>query len=152
MHPELFKFKHKFQIRVRNYHVDSQGVVHNAIYLEYCETGRVEYIRNLGFTLLPGGVLENGIKVMVRRNEINYYYPAKIDDLIDVYTRVSYIKNTSFCFEHVLINSSTHVLHCDQKSIHVNLNPETNTPDRLNDKYRKTLKDFEGENLEEIFL
>lgn len=148
MQPELSKFKHKFQIRVRNYHVDSQGVVHNAIYLEYCETGRVEYIRNLGFSLLPGGRLDIGIKVMVRRNEINYFYPAKIDDMIDVYTRVSYIKSSSFCFEHVLLNSETGVLHCDQKSIHVNINSDTDTPERLGDKYRNILMNFEGNNLE----
>jgi acyl-CoA thioester hydrolase len=148
MQLELTKFKHKFQIRVRNFEVDSQGIVHNAIYLEYCETGRFEYIRNLGFKLTPGGVFSNGIKVMVRRNEINYYNPARIDDLIDVYTRVSYIKNSSFCFEHVLLNADTGILHCDQKSIQVNINPDTDTPKRLDDKYRKLLIDFEGNYIE----
>jgi acyl-CoA thioester hydrolase len=150
MHPELNKYKHKFQLRVRNFDVDSQGIVHNAIYLEYCETGRVEYIRDLGFKLLPGGVFDNGIKVMVRRNEINYYNPARIDDLIDVYTRVAYIKSSSFCFEHILLNSGNGLLCCDQKSIQVNLNPDTNLPERLNDKYRNMLIGFEGSNLEII--
>jgi acyl-CoA thioester hydrolase len=150
MHQELNKFKHKYQIRVRNFDVDSQGIVHNAIYLEYCETGRVEYIRDLGLNLLPGGVFDNGIKVMVRRNEINYYNPARIDDLIDVYTRVAYIKNSSFCFEHILLNAENRLLHCDQKSIQVNLNPDTNLPERLSGKYRKLLIDFEGSNLEII--
>jgi len=93
-------------------------------------------------------VFSNGIKVMVRRNEINYYNPARIDDLIDVYTRVSYIKNSSFCFEHVLLNADTGILHCDQKSIQVNINPDTDTPKRLDDKYRKLLIDFEGNYIE----
>jgi len=137
-------------MRVRNYHVDSLGIVHNAIYLEYCESGRVEYIRDLGFTILAGGFLKNGIKVMVRRNEINYYNPARTDDLIDVYTRIAYIKNTSFCFEHVLLNAETGIFYCDQKSIQVNLNTETNKPERLKDVYRKMLIDFEGDNIEVI--
>ena len=140
-------FKHKFPVRVRNYHVDSQGIVHNAIYLEYCETGRVEYIRNLGFHLLPGGMFDNGIKVMVKRNEINYYYPSGIDELIFVHTRVSYIKNSSFCFEHILTNEDNSLLFCDQKSIHVNLNPLTNQPERLSNKYRELFKKFEYPNL-----
>jgi acyl-CoA thioesterase FadM len=84
---------------------------------------------------------------MVRRNEINYYNPAKIDDLIDVYTRMSYIKNSSFCFEHILLNAGSGLLCCDQKSIHVNLN-SANLPERLNDKYRNMIIDFEGSNLE----
>lgn len=148
MHADISKFKHKIQIRVRNFEVDALGIVHNAIYLEYCENGRVEYIRQLGYKLLPGGVVDNIIRVMVKRNEINYYHPARIDDLIDVYTRISYIKNSSFCFEHILLNSENGILFCDQKSVQVNLNLNTNRPERLDDKYRKLFTDFEGSNLQ----
>ncbi len=150
MQLDLDKYKHKYQLRVRNFEVDSQGIVHNAIYLEYCETGRVEYIRNLGFKLLPGGVFDNGIKVMVKRNEITYHYPARIDDIVDVYTRVSYIKNSSFCFEHLLINPETNKLYCFNKSIQVNLNSENNTPERIPDKYRKLFTEFEGKDIEVV--
>lgn len=148
MNYDLSKFKHKYQIRVRNFEVDSQGIVHNAIYLEYCETGRVEYCRQLGFILLPGGVFDNVIRVMVKRNEITYISPAKVDDLIDVYTRISYIKNSSFCFEHVILDSATGKVICDQKSVQVNLNQDTNRPARLEDKYRKIISEFEGSSLE----
>ncbi len=147
---ELNLFKHKYQQRVRNFEVDALGIVHNAIYLEYCENGRVEYIRQLGFKLLPGGVVDNVIRVMVRRNEINYYNPARIDDLIDVYTRISYIKNSSFCFEHILLNAESGLLYCDQKSVQVNLNLDTNRPERIGDEYRKVFINFEGSNLKII--
>ena len=150
MQVDLGKYKHKYQIRVRNFEVDSQGIVHNAIYLEYCETGRVEYIRELGIKLLPGGVFDNGIKVMVKRNEITYHYPARIDDLIDVYTRISFIKNSSFCFEHLLVNPKTNNIYCFNKSIQVNLNPDTDTPERIADKYRNLFMDFEGKDIEVI--
>ena len=150
MIPDTKLFKHKFQIRVRNFEVDSLGIVHNAIYLEYCENGRVEYIRRLGYKLLPGGVVDNIIRVMVKRNEINYYYPARIDDLIDVYTRISYIKNSSFCFEHILLNSENGTLYCDQKSVQVNLNLESNSPERLSDRHRNAIIQFEGPNVEII--
>jgi len=150
MQVDLGKYKHKYRIRVRNFEVDSQGIVHNAIYLEYCETGRVEYIRELGFKLLPGGVFDSGIKVMVKRNEITYHYPARIDDLIDVYTRISFIKNSSFCFEHLLVNPDTNKIYCYNKSIQVNLNPDTNSPERIADKFRKLFMDFEGKDIEII--
>jgi len=146
-HPDFPKYKHKIQLRVRNFEVDSQGVVHNAIYLEYCETGRVEYARNLGLTLLPGGDFENALKVMVRRNEITYHHPARIDDLIDVYTRVSYVKNSSFCFEHLIFNNKTGELLCDQRSVQVYLNSDGTGPERLPERYRKLFSDFEGKDL-----
>jgi acyl-CoA thioester hydrolase len=150
MEYQLNKFKHKYQIRVRNFEVDSQGIVHNAVYLNYCETGRVEYVRNLGIQLMPTGIFDDGIKINVRRNEINYEAPAKLDDLLDVYTRISYIKNSSFCFEHLIINSSSGELLVTQKSVQVNLNNKTGLPERLPDHLREVIMNFEGSDLELI--
>lgn len=144
------KYKHKYQLRVRNFQVDSQGIVHNAIYLEYCEIGRVEYVRNLGIQLLPTGIFDDGVKINVKRNEINYEASAMVDDLLDIYTRISYIKNSSFCFEHLIYQSETGKLLVTQKSVQVNLNKDTNKPERLPDHLRKIIKDFEGENVELI--
>ena len=146
MYTDTSKYKHKFQLRVRNFQVDSQGIVHNAIYLEYCEIGRVEYVRSLGVQLLPTGIF----KVIVKRNEITYESPAMVDDLLDIYTRISYIKNTSFCFEHLIFKAETGDLLVTQKSVHVNLNTKTNLPERLPDHIRKMITDFEGENVEDI--
>ena len=147
---DLNKFKHKYQIRVRNFEVDSQGIVHNAVYLNYCETGRVEYVRNLGIQLMPTGIFDDGVKINVKRNEISYEAPAKLDDLIDIYTRISYIKNSSFCFEHVILNSETKELVVTQKSVQVNLNNKTGKPERLPNHLRKIIIDFEGDNVELI--
>ena len=146
METDISKYKHKFQLRVRNFQVDSQGIVHNAIYLEYCEIGRVEYVRNLGIKLLPTGIF----KIIVKRNDIIYESPAMVDDLLDIYTRISYIKSSSFCFEHLIFKSETGKLLVTQKSVHVNLNVDTNMPERLPDHLRKIITDFEGENVEEI--
>ncbi len=144
------KYKHKFQLRVRNFQVDSQGIVHNAIYLEYCEIGRVEYVRNLGIQLLPTGIFDDGIKINVKRNEINYESPAMVDDQLDIYTRITYIKNSSFCFEHLIFHTNTGRLLVTQKSVQVNLNADTNKPERLPDHLRKIITDFEGDDVEII--
>ena len=144
------KYKHLFQLRVRNFQVDSQGIVHNAIYLEYCEIGRVEYVRDLGVQLLPTGIFDDGVKINVKRNEINYESPAMVDDMLNIYTRISYLKNSSFCFEHLIYHHESGRLLITQKSIQVNLNPETNRPERLPDHLRKIIIDFEGKSLEII--
>ncbi len=142
------KYKSLFQLRVRNFQVDSQGIVHNAIYLEYCEIGRVEYVRNLGIQLLPTGIFDDGVKINVKRNEINYESPAMVDDMLDIYTRISYLKNSSFCFEHLIFHHETGRLLVTQRSVQVNLNAQTNIPERLPDHLRKIIMDYEGDNLE----
>ena len=147
---DLKKFRHRYQVRVRNFEVDSQGIVHNAIYLEYCEIGRVEYVRELGVRLLPTGIFDNEVKINVKRNEINYESPARLDEIVDVYTRISYIKSSSFCFEHLLINSATGEIYVLQKSVQVNLNSQTGKPERLPDHLREIIIAFEGKNVELI--
>lgn len=142
------KYKNLFQLRVRNFQVDSQGIVHNAIYLEYCEIGRVEYVRNLGIQLLPTGIFDDGVKINVKRNEINYESPAMVDDMLDIYTRISYLKNSSFCFEHLIFHTDTGRLLVTQKSVQVNLNAQTNKAERLPDHLRKIIMDYEGDSLE----
>ena len=37
MHLDIAKFKHETQVKVRNYEIDWQGIVHNAVYLYYFE-------------------------------------------------------------------------------------------------------------------
>jgi acyl-CoA thioester hydrolase len=146
---ELIKFKHKYQVRVRYYEVDSQAVVHNARYLEFCEAARVEYMRGLGYSARLGAA-DSNIKVMIKKNEIVYHNPAKLDDLIDIYTRVSYIKNTSLEFEQVLLNHDNGELLCTLNVVHVYLDPVNSGPIRIPDNYRKMFKDIEGNNLEFI--
>lgn len=147
---DLSKYKHCYQIRVRNFEVDSQGIVHNAIYLEYCETGRVEYARNLGVQLLPTSTTNAEIKINVKRNEINYEASATVDELINIWTRISYIKNSSFCFEHLITDEHNRKLYITQKSVQVNLNPQTSRPEKLPDNIRNLIISFEGNNTELI--
>jgi len=136
-------FKHSVQIRVRTFEVDSQGIVHNINYLKYAEIGRVEYRRNLGYNILPDGIFNDGLKVVVVRNEIDYKSFSHIDDLLNIYTKISWIKNSSFCFEQIIENDKSKVIVCEVKGILVNIN-SLNEPENLNIKFIKEIETFEN--------
>ncbi|MEP7146801.1 MAG: thioesterase family protein [bacterium] len=139
----LSEFKHVTQVRVRTFEVDSQGIVHNLIYLKYFEIGRVEYRRNLGYTMLPSGIFNDGLKVVVVHNEIDYNNFSFLDDLLNVYTRISWIKNSSFCFEHIIENNLSKNNICEGKGILVNIN-SNNIPETLSNKFVEEIKYFEN--------
>lgn len=139
---DLSEYKQVTQIRVRTFEVDSQGIVHNINYLKYFEIGRVEYRRNLGYAILPTGIFNDGLKVVVVRNEIDYRFPAYLDDLLNVYTKIGWIKNSSFCFEQIVVNEEEEKLICEGKGILVNLNSK-NEPEKLNEKFINEIKSFE---------
>jgi acyl-CoA thioester hydrolase len=137
------KFKHMAQVRVRTWEVDWQGIVHNSNYLRYMEIGRLEYRRNYGYDLSPNGTFNDGLKVFVVHNSIDYLSTATLDDVLNVYTRVSWIKNSSFCFEHLIEKDSNKSLVASGIGIIVNVDFNTNKPVELPLKFINEIMDFE---------
>lgn len=143
---DLSKFKHKTQIRVRNYEVDWMGIVHNSVYSLYFEVGRLEYFKNLGIRI-DHHTIQNEFRVVLATNNITYKLSAHYDDLIDIYTRISYVKNTSFGMEAVLIQHEAGHLLAENTNVHVWLDPRTNKPIPISDEFRRQIQRFEGENV-----
>jgi acyl-CoA thioester hydrolase len=144
---DIKDFKHKIQVRVRTFEIDSQGIVHNSNYLKYLEIGRVEYKRNLGYKILKNGVFDDGLKVVVVHNSMDYKGFAFMDDLLNIYTRILWIKNSSFCFEQIIEKDSDQSIILEGKGILVNLNPKTNFPETIEDKFVKEIEVFENRKL-----
>lgn len=142
---ELKLYKHKTSVRVRTWEVDWQGVVHNSYYLRYMEIGRLEYRRSFGYDLSTDGTFKDGLKVFVVHNSIDYINTATLDDVLDVYTRVSWIKNSSFCFEHLITKSNNNIVVSKGKGILVNVDTNSNTPINLPQKFVDEIVNFETE-------
>ncbi len=141
------RFRHQVEIRVRNFEVDWQGIVHNANYLLYYEVGRMEYLRQLGVKVDFHSI--NGhSKVVLVRNEIDYKRPAVFDDLLRVFTRVSYIRNSSFAMEGLIEHAGTGQLVSACTAYHVWLDPATNEPTPVPTGFRETIAKYEGTNCE----
>ena len=83
-----------FQVRVYYEDTDAGGVVYHAGYLRFAERGRTEMLRGLG--LDHGRLLEDyGLVFAVRRCEVDYLRPARLDDLLDVVTRIARLGGAS---------------------------------------------------------
>ena len=77
--------KPRFTWPVRVYYedTDSGGVVYYANYLKYFERARTEWLRNLGVNQ-DKLALEAGLIFVVRRAELDFERPARLDDLLEV--------------------------------------------------------------------
>ncbi|MGC6248657.1 tol-pal system-associated acyl-CoA thioesterase [Bisgaard Taxon 45] len=86
-----------FPIRVYYEDTDAGGVVYHARYLHFFERARTEYLRTAGFsqhTLLN----ERQLAFVVKAMNIDYRYPARLDDLLIVETLVTEVKGASLFF------------------------------------------------------
>lgn len=72
------------QLRVRYAETDQMNVVYYGNYAQYFEVGRVESIRQLGYTYKD--MEANGIIMPVVEMHVRYLRPATYDDLLTVKT------------------------------------------------------------------
>lgn len=85
----LTKFGHRLMARVYYADTDFSGVVYHARYLEFLERGRSDFLRLAGVhhTELAEGKHGEKIVWVVRRMEIDFRSPARIDDILTIDTR-----------------------------------------------------------------
>jgi len=76
---------HEHRLRVYYADTDAGGVMYHAAYLNFAERARTEALRAAG---LPHAQMqaEHGVIFMVRRAEIEYFRPARLDDVVVVRT------------------------------------------------------------------
>ena len=80
-------------VRVYWEDTDAGGVVYYANYLKFMERARTEWLRSLGFD--QQALREaHGVVFVVRRVEIDYLAPARLDDLLVVTTRRTEMTHT----------------------------------------------------------
>jgi acyl-CoA thioester hydrolase len=78
---------HRLRIRVYYEDTDAAGIVYHAAYLEFAERARTEMLRCLGLDH-AGLCARFGLTFAVRRCVIDYRAPARLDDLLEVETRL----------------------------------------------------------------
>ena len=136
-------FKHKIIVTVRFNEVDMLGVCNNAVYINYFEHARLQYIKAAG--LMPeGGIFSDGRLFFMVRNEINYRGHAHYDDELNIYTRISYLKNSSYGFEHLIENKRNEII-VDGTGVVVHVNPKTRKSTPLPEFFYEKVKAFQGE-------
>jgi acyl-CoA thioester hydrolase len=85
--------RHVLPVRVYFEDTDFSGVVYHASYLRFMERGRTDFLRlaGIGHRALDRGEADGGERLAfaVRRMTLEFFKPARIDDLLEVETRVA---------------------------------------------------------------
>ncbi len=84
---------HVLAVRVYHQDTDAGGVVHHASYLRFAERGRTEMLRDLGIAREPESPV-----FAVRRCEVDFLRPARLDDALEVRTRIDGASAASLWF------------------------------------------------------
>ncbi len=137
-------FKYSALSRVWFSDTDAQGVVYYGRYLPYFDHARTEYHRHLGHTWRT-----ESAEFVMRASHVEYHAPARFDDLIESFVRVSRFGRTSITYEcsayrypdGLLMTTATQTL------VLVDLDGRRPTP--IPETLRAVVRAFEGEDVEE---
>ena len=132
-------FKYSALARVWFSDTDAQGVVYYGRYLPYFDNARTEYHRHLGGL----GRLEDAELVM-RASHVDYLAPARFDDLIEVFVRISRIGRTSVTYDLAAYRLPDETLMVQATQTLVLVALETRRPTPVPSAFRETIRAFEG--------
>lgn len=139
-----FKFHHV--LRVRFAETDLQGIVFNGNYFTYYDVAWTEYFRAIGIEYKD--LIEIGADTVLARCTMEFKAPAKFDDLLEVYARISSIGNTSLTFAFEIYRRGEDSLVGSASSLYVCIDPKTLRPVRVPDELRARISSFEGKNVD----
>jgi len=85
---------HVWPVRVYFEDTDAGGVVYHGNYLKFAERARTELLRAGGFDH-TGLAKEHGVLIVVRDCTMEFIVPARLDDALEVRTRITTIGGAS---------------------------------------------------------
>ena len=127
------------RLRVRYAETDQMGVVYHANHFIWFEVGRVEFLRQLGFSYRDME-RNDGCSIAVVDARCRYRAPARYDDEIIVRTRLKNVRDSAVHFAYELVRASDGVLLAEGETVHLVTDSEMKVRE-IPDNYRKAFRE-----------
>ena len=128
---------HVLPVRVYFEDTDAGGVAYHASYIRWCERGRSDFLRLLGTDarrMIDGSDSLEPAAFVVRRMMCDFKRPARMDDVLEVATRVKDMGGASVTLNQVVTLDGREIFEAD---VTVVLVAVSGKPLRLSDALRK---------------
>lgn len=130
-------FSCETRLRVRYGETDRMGYVYYGNYAEYIEVGRVEALRELGFSYRE--IEDSGVMLPVLEYHCKYFRPATYDEELTVRTLIKELPETRIRFEYEIENGDGVQIHKAETTL-VFVDRESGRPCRCPEDLRKALE------------
>jgi acyl-CoA thioester hydrolase len=135
-------FKYSSLTRVGFSDTDAQGIVYYGRYMPYFDQARTEYMRHLELLNRRDG------DFVMRAATIEYFAPARFDDTLEIFVRVSRIGRTSVTFEHSAFRTEDDHLMVTASQTLVYVDPRERAARFIPDIVRQRILEFEDHDVE----
>ncbi len=94
------EFAFSLELAVRDYECDQQGIVNNAVYQNYLEHARHEYLKAIGIDVAD--FARRGIRLVVVRAELDYKRPLGSGDRFAVRLSLQRVSRLRYAFQQTI--------------------------------------------------
>lgn len=94
-------------VRVYYEDTDAGGVVYHARYLAFYERARTEMLRQ--FNISQQSLLQQGVAFVVKKMNVAYIYPARLDDSLIVHSSIQKVRKASIVFKQKIIDQDDRI-------------------------------------------
>jgi acyl-CoA thioester hydrolase len=130
------------KLRVRYAETDQMGVAYHSNHLIWFEVGRVEFMRQLGFSYRDME-REDGLFIAVAEVHCRYRAPVHYDEEILVRTRLKHVRKSVVVFSYELVRAEGGALLAEGETTHVVTDATMKTA-ALPEKYLKAFRQALG--------
>ena len=103
--------KHATRLTVRPYECDSYGHVNHAVYVNYLEHARMQFLHAAGFDYK--GLIQDGFFTVITRLDISYRAPAYADDELAIETEAVDVRRIGGTFHQTIRRGDVVVAEAD---------------------------------------
>lgn len=130
--------KHRVDYRVYYEDTDAGGIMYHGNYINFCERGRTEFMREIGHSCVTIQEKE-GILFVIRHLEADYLKSCRLEDLLTVESCVIELKNTSFIMQQSIFRHDDMLFKMKVTAVCVD---EKGKPVRIPDGLRQDITKF----------
>jgi acyl-CoA thioester hydrolase len=139
-HESLSEFPLVIGIPVQWGDQDAFGHVNNTVYLRWCESVRIEYLRRIGLWLIG----DDGVGPILASISCDYRRALTYPDTVYVGVRVERIGNSSFRMDHVVVSEAQKVVAAEVRSTVVVVDYQRNKSVPVPEPVRAAIEKIEG--------
>jgi acyl-CoA thioester hydrolase len=130
---------HILPVRVYYEDTDVSGIVYHANYLRYMERGRSEFLRLAGIHHMVMLANAEPIAWTIRRLDIEYSKPARLDDTLEIHTRYRTMSGARLTGEQWVKRDGVELVTAKVEAAIITM---TGKPRRIPEDVRARLQDF----------
>jgi len=119
------------ELKVRTYELDSYNHVNNAVYLNYLEYARMEYLNRIGFDFKT--LTEEGYMLYVTHVDIKYKLSARLNETLFIEVEHTKLGKLSGTFHQIVRNKEGQV--CAEADVSWGCVNKEGRPTKMPEKY-----------------